>query len=182
MSYSPRLKEHYSDKIVPALREEFKIENVMAVPQVTKVVINMELGEGTREAKIIDDAIEELTLIAGQRPVVTRAKKSIANFKLREGMRVGIKVTLRGARMWDFLDRLINMALPRVRDFRGISRKSFDGRGNYNLGIRDELIFPEVDYSKISKPKGMNVTIVTTAEDDERAFALLKHLGMPFMR
>ncbi|HPR64739.1 MAG TPA: 50S ribosomal protein L5 [Thermoanaerobaculia bacterium] len=182
MSYLPRLKETYKDTILPALQEEFKIANIMAVPKIEKVVINMGLGEGTRDGKIIDEAFEELAMIAGQRPKITQAKKSIANFKLRQGMKVGIKVTLRGSKMWDFLDRLLNIALPRVRDFRGVSRKSFDGRGNYNLGIRDELIFPEIDYSKITQTKGMNITIVTSAEDDEKAFALLKQLGMPFAK
>lgn len=180
MSYTPRLKEMYSDKIIPQMMKEYKFENKMAVPKIEKIVINMGLGEGSREGKIIDDALEELALIAGQRPVVTLSKKSIANFKLRQGMKVGIKVTLRGEKMWEFLDRLVSFALPRVRDFRGVSRKGFDGRGNYNLGIQDELIFPEIDYSKVTTPKGMNITLVTTTNDDAQAFSLFKQLGMPF--
>lgn len=182
MSTGIRLKDHYKDKIVPELKKEFNIPNIMAVPTVQKIVINMGLGEGSREGKIIDDAIEELNLIAGQRPVTTYAKKSVANFKLRQGMRVGVKVTLRGARMWEFLDRLLNISLPRVRDFRGVKRTGFDGRGNYNLAVVDHLIFPEIDYSKVSKQKGMNITIVTSSDNDEKAFSLLKQLGMPFAR
>jgi large subunit ribosomal protein L5 len=160
--------------------KEFDLKNTMAVPRLEKVVINMGVGEATQNAKLLDPAVIELSNITGQKAVVTRAKKSIAAFKVREGMPIGAMVTLRGDRMYEFLDRLINIALPRVRDFRGVSGKSFDGRGNYTLGLRDQLIFPEIDYSKIDKQKGMNVTIVTTAKNDNEARALLKHMGMPF--
>ena len=175
-----RLKEQYAKQVAPALRKEFGIDNGMAVPRLEKIVLNMGLGEAVANPKMLDGAAEELTAIAGQRAVVTKAKKSIATYKLRTGMPIGARVTLRGDRMWEFLDRLINIALPRVRDFRGVSTKSFDGRGNYTLGLRDQLIFPEIDYAKVDKLKGMNVTIVTTARDDNQARALLKHLGMPF--
>jgi large subunit ribosomal protein L5 len=164
------------------MREEFSIENPRGVPRVVQVSLNMGLGEAIQNAKLLDDAVEELTAIAGQRPTITRAKKSIAAFKLREGMAIGTRVTLRRQRMWEFLDRLISVALPRVRDFRGIPTKSFDGRGNYTLGVQDHLIFPEIDYSKVDKPKGMNITIVTTAGNDERAQFMLRELGMPFRR
>jgi large subunit ribosomal protein L5 len=172
----------YAEEIVPKLKKEFGIENQMAVPRIEKVSLNMGMGEAISNIKILDDAVEEMAALAGQRPTVTRAQKSIAAFKLREGMPIGCRVTLRGDRMWDFLDRLISVALPRVRDFRGVSGKSFDGRGNYTLGIRDHLIFQEVDYNKVERTKGMNITIVTTAGNDERAQYLLRELGMPFTR
>ena len=175
-----RLKEMYVKKVVPALTKEFGYTNPMAVPKVEKISLNVGMGEATQNAKIMDGAVNELTAIAGQRPVITKARKSIAAFKLRENMAIGCAVTLRGERMYEFLDRLVNVALPRVRDFRGVSSKSFDGRGNYTLGIRDQLIFPEIDYAKVDKLKGMNVTIVTTARDDNQARALLKSFGMPF--
>jgi large subunit ribosomal protein L5 len=178
--YVPRLKTRYEDEVRPKLQQEFGIENVMAVPKIEKIVVNMGLGEASRNIKILESAVEELAAIAGQRPNVTRARKSIANFKLREGMPIGCRVTLRRARMWEFLDRLVNVALPRVRDFRGIGSRSFDGRGSYTLGIKDHLIFPEVDYSKTDGAKGMNVTIVTTAPNDEQALFLLRELGLPF--
>jgi large subunit ribosomal protein L5 len=180
--YVPRLKQRYQDEVVEKLRKEFGIDNVMAVPRIEKVSLNMGMGDAIQNIKILDDAVEELTALAGQRPVITRAQKSIAAFKLRQGMPIGCRVTLRGQRMWEFLDRLITIALPRVRDFRGVPSKSFDGRGNYTLGIRDHLIFPEIDYNKVERPKGMNITIVTTAGNDERALYLLRELGMPFMR
>jgi large subunit ribosomal protein L5 len=160
--------------------KEFELKNPMAVPKLHKIVINMGVGEATQNAKILDPAANELTQITGQKPVITRAKKSIAAFKVREGMPIGAMVTLRGHRMYEFFDRLVNVALPRVRDFRGVSTKSFDGRGNYTLGLHDQLIFPEIDYAKVDKLKGMNVTIVTTAKSDDQARALLRHLGMPF--
>jgi large subunit ribosomal protein L5 len=175
-----RLKERYLRSVIPALQKEFGYENVMAVPKVEKVSINIGLGEATGNAKLMDGAVNELGQIAGQRPVVTKARKSIAQFKLREGMSIGCMVTLRGDRMYEFLDRLMNVALPRVRDFRGVSTKSFDGRGNYTVGIRDQLIFPEIDYAKVEKTKGMNISITTTARTDAEALALLRHLGMPF--
>jgi large subunit ribosomal protein L5 len=175
-----RLRDKYAKEIAPALLKEFELKNAMAVPRIEKVVINMGVGEATQNAKLLDPAVNELSSIAGQKAVVTKAKKSIAAFKVREGMPIGAMVTLRGDRMYEFLDRLINIALPRVRDFRGVNSKSFDGRGNYTLGLKDQLIFPEIDYSKIDKQKGMNITIVTTAGNDEQARALLKHMGMPF--
>jgi large subunit ribosomal protein L5 len=177
---SARLRFRYQQEIAPALMKEFGWTNPMAVPKVEKVIINMGVGEATQNAKVLDPAVNELGQITGQKPVVTRAKKSIAAFKVREGMPIGAMVTLRGDRMYEFLDRLLNVALPRVRDFRGVSMKSFDGRGNYTLGLRDQLIFPEIDYAKVEKMKGMNVTIVTTAKSDDEARALLKHMGMPF--
>lgn len=180
--YVPRLKQKYGEEVVAKLQKEFGIDNVMAVPRIERVSLNMGMGEAIQNIKVLDDAVEEMAALAGQRPVVTRAQKSIAAFKLREGMPIGCRVTLRGDRMWEFLDRLISVALPRVRDFRGVPSKSFDGRGNYTLGIRDHLIFPEVDYNKVEKPKGMNITIVTTAGNDERALYLLRELGMPFTR
>ena len=179
--YVPRLKQRYLDDVVPRLMKEFGITNKMAVPRLEKISLNMGLGEASRTIKVLDDAIEEMAALAGQRPTMTRAKKSIAAFKLREGMPIGARVTLRGDRMWDFLDRLISVALPRVRDFRGVPRKSFDGRGSYTLGVRDHLIFPEIDYNKVERTKGMNITIVTTAGNDERALYLLQELGMPFV-
>ena len=175
-----RLKEHYTKEVRKRLQDEFKIKNPMAVPKVEKVVINMGLGEAISNAKILDAAVDELGQITGQKPVVTKAKKSIASFKLREGQSIGTMVTLRGEKMYEFLDRLISTALPRVRDFRGVATKSFDGRGNYTLGIRDHLIFPEIDITKVDKSKGMNITIVTTAKNDEQARFLLRELGMPF--
>jgi large subunit ribosomal protein L5 len=181
-TYVPRLLTRYRDDVAPRLAKEFGIGNTMAVPRLERISINMGLGEATQNIKILDDAVEELAALAGQRPTVTRARKSIAAFKLRVGMPVGCRVTLRGRRMWDFLDRLIAVALPRVRDFRGVPTHSFDGRGNYTLGVRDHLIFPEVDYNKVDKSKGMNITIVTTAGNDERALYLLRELGMPFAR
>ncbi len=177
---SARLRFKYQKEVVPALMKEFELKNVMAVPRLEKVVVNMGVGEATQNAKVLDPAVAELQQITGQKPVVTKAKKSIAAFKVRENMPIGTMVTLRGDRMYEFLDRLMNIALPRVRDFRGVSTKSFDGRGNYTLGLRDQLIFPEIDYAKVEKLKGMNVTIVTTAKNDDHARALLKHLGMPF--
>ena len=180
--YEPRLKQRYKEEVVPRLRKEFGIDNAMAVPRIEKISLNMGVGEAIANIKVLDDAVEEMASIAGQKPTVTRAHKSIAAFKLREGMPIGARVTLRGDRMWEFLDRLISVALPRVRDFRGVPSRSFDGRGNYTLGIRDHLIFPEVDYNKVDKSKGMNITIVTTAGNDERAQYLLRELGMPFQR
>lgn len=175
-----RLKDKYKDEIAPALAKEFGIKNPMAIPRIEKVVINMGLGEASSNAKLLDVAAEELKSITGQMPVVTKAKKSIAAFKLRQGMSIGTMVTLRGERMFEFLDRLISVALPRVRDFRGISGKAFDGRGNYTLGIREQLIFPEIDFNKVDKTRGMNISIVTTARNDDEARSLLKGLGMPF--
>ena len=178
----PRLRELYQDAAVPKLRKEFGIENIMAVPRVEKIVLNMGLGEATQNIKILDGAVEELMAIAGQKPVITRAKKSIAAFKLREGMPIGCRVTLRGPHMWEFLDRLISTALPRVRDFRGVPATSFDGRGNYTLGVQDHLVFPDVNYDKVDKAKGLNVTIVTTARTDEECRELLTLFGMPFRK
>jgi large subunit ribosomal protein L5 len=175
-----RLKERYTKEIAPALAKEFDIKNPMAVPRLEKIVLNMGLGEAVANSKIVDTATEELTSIAGQKPVTTKAKKAIAAFKLRQGMPIGSMVTLRGDRMYEFLDRLVSVALPRVRDFRGVSPKAFDGRGNYTLGVREQLIFPEIDFNKVDKTRGMNISIVTTARDDEQARALLKALGMPF--
>jgi len=175
-----RLREKYTKEVAPALLKEFDLKNAMAVPKLEKVVINMGVGEATQNAKLLDPAVNELSALTGQKAVITKAKKSIAAFKVREGMPIGAMVTLRGDRMYEFLDRLINIALPRVRDFRGVSSKSFDGRGNYTLGLKDQLIFPEIDYAKVEKMKGMNITIVTTARNDEQARALLKHMGMPF--
>jgi large subunit ribosomal protein L5 len=180
--YTSRLQQKYREAAVPKLQKEFGIDNPMAVPRIEKVVLNVGMGEAIQNIKFLDEAVEEVTALAGQRPTVTRARKSIANFKLRQGMPIGCRVTLRGERMWDFLDRLISVALPRVRDFRGVPARSFDGRGNYTLGIRDLLIFPEVDYNKVEKTKGLNITIVTTAGNDERALYLLRELGLPFAR
>ena len=177
---APRLKERYEKEIVPALVKEFSYPNRMAVPRLRKVVVNMGLGEAMQNAKLLDAASHELAQITGQRPVITRARKSIANFKLRKNMAIGAMVTLRGDRMYEFFDRLTNVALPRVRDFRGLSTRAFDGRGNYTLGLRDQLVFPEVDYAKVEKMKGMNISIVTDARTDAEALALLRHLGMPF--
>ena len=177
---SVRLKEKFQKEVAPVLMKEFELKNPMAVPRLHKIVLNMGMGEATQNAKVLDPAVNELGQIAGQKPVITRAKKSIAAFKVREGMPIGAMVTLRGDRMYEFFDRLVNVALPRVRDFRGVSTKSFDGRGNFTLGLRDQLIFPEIDYAKVDRMKGMNVTIVTTAGDDNQARALLKRMGMPF--
>ena len=181
-AYVPRLRHRYLEEVVPKLKREFGIENTMAVPRLERISLNMGMGEAIQNIKILDDAVDEMGALAGQRPTITRAQKSIAAFKLRAGMPIGCRVTLRGARMWDFLDRFISTALPRVRDFRGVSPKSFDGRGNYTMGIRDHLIFLEIDYNKVERPKGMNITIVTTAGNDERALYLLRELGMPFAR
>ncbi len=175
-----RLKDKYKNEIAPALAKEFGIENPMGIPKVEKIVVNMGVGEAIANSKVLDTAVEELKSVTGQKPVVTKAKKSIAAFKLRQGMNIGTMVTLRGERMYEFLDRLISVALPRVRDFRGISGKAFDGRGNYTLGIREQLIFPEIDFNKVDKTRGMNISIVTTATNDEQARSLLKALGMPF--
>lgn len=177
---SARLKEKYQKEVIPALTKEFGYKNVMAVPKVRKVVVNMGVGEATSNAKIVDTGADELARITGQKPVVRRAKKSIAAFKVRKGMPIGAMVTLRGERMWEFLDRLMNIALPRVRDFKGVSPKGFDGRGNYTLGLRDQLLFPEIDYMKVDKARGMNVSVVTTARTDEEARKLLQFIGMPF--
>lgn len=175
-----RLKELYNKEIVTQLTKEFNYSNVMQVPRLEKIVINMGLGEAIQNVKILDSAVEEMAVISGQKAVITKAKKSIASFKLRQGMPIGCMVTLRKEKMYEFLDRLVNIALPRVRDFKGISGKGFDGRGNYSVGIKEQLIFPEINYDKIDKIKGLNITIVTTAQTDEEGKALLKHLGMPF--
>jgi large subunit ribosomal protein L5 len=175
-----RLRERYAKDVVPALQKEFGYRNVMAIPKIEKVVVNMGLGEATQNAKIVDTGADEVTKITGQKPVVTRAKKSIAQFKVRKGQPIGTMVTLRGERMWEFLDRLISVALPRVRDFRGVSAKGFDGRGNYTLGLKDQLLFPEIDYMKVDKARGMNISVVTTAKTDEESRKLLQLLGMPF--
>ena len=177
---SARLKDKYAKEVVPALTKEFGYKNVMAVPRVEKVVVNMGLGEATANAKIIDTGADELARITGQKPVTRRARKSIAQFKVRQGQPIGTMVTLRGERMWEFLDRLMSIALPRVRDFKGVSPKGFDGRGNYTLGLRDQLLFPEIDYMKVDKARGMNVSVVTTAKTDEEARKLLQFIGMPF--
>jgi large subunit ribosomal protein L5 len=176
----PRLRERFAKEVAPALMKDLDRKNPMAVPHLHKIVVNMGMGEATQNAKIMDPAVNELGQITGQKPVTTKAKKSIAAFKVREGQAIGAMVTLRGDRMYEFLDRLVNVVLPRVRDFKGVSTKSFDGRGNYTLGLHDQLIFPEIDYSRVDKAKGMNVTIVTTAQTDDQARVLLKHLGMPF--
>jgi large subunit ribosomal protein L5 len=177
---APRLKEQYRNEVVAALMQEFKYTTPMQVPRLEKVVLNIGLGEAIQNAKALDAAVGDLSQISGQKPVITKAKKSIAAFKLRQGMAIGAMVTLRGNRMYDFLDRLVNLALPRLRDFRGISRRSFDGRGNYSLGLREQIIFPEIDYDKVDKIRGMEVAIVTSAPDDAQGYALLKRLGMPF--
>ncbi len=175
-----RLKQHYVNNVVPALTKEFGYKNVMAVPKLDKISVNIGMGEATQNAKLMDGAVAELGKNPAQKPVITKARKSIAAFKLREGMSIGCAVTLRGDRMYEFFDRLVNVALPRVRDFRGLSTKSFDGRGNYTLGVRDQLIFPEIDYAKVEKTKGMNICITTTARTDAEGVSLLKSLGMPF--
>jgi len=178
--YEPRLRKKYQEEVIPQLMKEFGLKNVMQVPKLERIVINMGLGEAVQNAKLVETAAEELSAISGRKPIVTRAKKSIASFKLREGMPIGVMVTLRRAQMYDFLDRLISLALPRTRDFKGISPKAFDGRGNYTLGIREQIVFPEINYDRIDRIKGMNVTLVTTAKTDEQGRALLKSLGMPF--
>ena len=177
-----RLREKYRTEAVPALMKQFSYGNVMAVPRLSKITVNMGVGDAISDIKLLDQAVDELGSIAGQRPAVTRAKKSIANFKLRKGMPIGCMVTLRGLRMYEFFDRLVNLALPRVRDFRGVSARAFDGRGNYTLGIRDQMIFPETNYAKVTKVKGMNICITTTAKSDEESRALLAALGMPFRK
>jgi large subunit ribosomal protein L5 len=176
----PRLRARFEKEVAPALLKELELKNAMAVPRLNKIVVNMGMGEATQNSKILDPAVNELGQITGQKPIVTKSKKSIAAFKVREGQAIGTMVTLRGDRMYEFLDRLVNIVLPRVRDFKGVSTKSFDGRGNYTLGLHDQLIFPEISYEKVDKMKGMNVTIVTTAANDNQARTLLKHLGMPF--
>jgi len=177
---APRLRETYRNEVVPALMQEFKYSTVMQVPRLEKVVLNIGLGEALQNNKALDAAVGDLTAISGQKPMITKAKKSIAAFKLREGQSIGAMVTLRSVKMYEFLDRLMNLALPRIRDFRGISRRSFDGRGNYSLGLREQIIFPEIDYDKVDKIRGLEVAIVTTAPDDAQGYALLKRLGMPF--
>lgn len=177
-----RLKEKFVSEITPSLMEKFNYDSVMEVPKVEKIVINMGVGDAVSNAKNLDKAVEELALISGQKPIITKAKKSIAGFRLREGMPIGTKVTLRGERMYDFLDKLVTVSLPRVRDFRGISKKSFDGRGNYTLGVKEQLIFPEIDYDRVDKVRGMDIVIVTTANTDEEAKELLTQLGMPFQK
>ena len=178
-TYTPRLKQRYNDELRERLQEELELSSVMQVPRITKITLNMGVGEGKTDAKALDSAIEELTTIAGQRAQIRRARRSIAQFKVREGMPIGAKVTLRGDRMWEFLDRLISIALPRIRDFRGLSPNSFDGRGNYSLGVREQIIFPEIDYDSINQIRGLDVAITTTAENDEQARALLLGLGLP---
>jgi len=178
----PDLKKHYEDEVVPALMQEFAYSNVMQVPRVRKVVLNVGMGEALDNPKALENAVRDITTITGQHPVITKARKSIANFKLREGRAIGTAVTLRGEKMWAFLDRLMNIVLPRVRDFRGVSAESFDGRGNYTLGLREQIIFPEIEYDKVDKVRGMEITIVTTAPSDDQAAALLQLLGMPFRK
>ena len=177
-----RLQEFYRKEVVPQLMKQLKVANPMAVPRITKVVCNIGLGEAPRNAKLLDQAVEELATITGQKPVIRKARKSIAQFKLRAGMQIGCSVTMRRERMYEFLDRLVNIALPRVRDFRGLSSKGFDGRGNYTMGVKDHLIFPEIDYTKVEFPKGMNITVVTTAQTDDQARFLLQELGFPFVK
>ncbi len=175
-----RLKEFYAKEVVPSMMKEFKYTNRMQVPRLSRIVLNMGLGEATKDIKVVEAATRDMTMITGQKPVVTRAKKSIATFKLRSGMPIGCMVTLRGEKMYEFFDRLVNFSVPRIRDFKGLSDRSFDGRGNYTVGVREQIIFPEIDYDKIDKIRGMNITICTTARTDEEAKALLKHMGMPF--
>lgn len=179
-NYTPRLRVRYTSEVVGKLQEEFGYTNPMQVPRMTKIVVNMTTKDAVQNAKVLDSARDELTLIAGQRAVITKARRSIANFKLREGMPLGTRVTLRGARMWEFLDRLVGVAIPRIRDFRGVNPKAFDGRGNYSLGVTEQLIFPEIEYDKVNRVHGFNIAFVTTAQTDEEGHALLKHLGMPF--
>jgi large subunit ribosomal protein L5 len=182
VSYQPRLKIKYQEEIAPRLKDELGLANVMQVPGLEKIVLNMGLGEAINDKKTVDEAIEELSLIAGQRPKVNRARKSIANFKLREGVPIGVSVTLRGARMWEFFDRLLAVAIPRVRDFRGLNPRAFDGRGNYSVGASEQLIFPEIDFDMVNTTRGMNITIVTTADNDEHGKALLEAFGFPFRK
>jgi len=179
---APRLQERYEQEIAPALLKEFSFKNRMQAPKLKKIVVNMGLGEAIQNPKVVDAAVDELRAICGQQPVVNRARKSIATFKLRQGMAIGCSVTLRRDRMWEFFDRLVNLAIPQVRDFRGLSEKAFDGRGNFTLGLKEQIIFPEIDYDKVEKIRGLNVTIVTSANNDEEGRALLRHLGMPFRR
>jgi len=179
---APRLLKKYSEEVVPALQKEFDLKNPMQVPKLTKIVVNMGLGEAVQNSKLIEAAVGDLTMITGQKPIVTKARKSIATFKLREGMPIGAMVTLRARRMWEFYDRLVSFALPRVRDFKGVSPKAFDGRGNYTLGVREQIVFPEIEYDKVDKIKGLNITLVTTAKTDEQGRALLRGLGMPFRK
>ena len=179
-TYTPRLKRQYEDEIRPALKDELGLSSIMQVPRIEKITLNMGVGEAKTDAKQLDAAMDELTIIAGQRPQVRKARKSVAQFKIREGMPIGAKVTLRGARMWDFLDRLVSIALPRIRDFRGLNPRSFDGRGNYSLGVREQIIFPEIDYDAIQQVRGLDVTITTSAKTDMEARALLQALGLPF--
>ena len=181
-NYTPRLKARYREEIVPALMKRFGYDNVMQVPRLVKITVNKGVGEASTNKKVLDDAVEEVGKITGQQPSVRRARKSISNFKIRDGMPVGVAVTLRGDRMWEFFDRLVTLALPRVRDFRGVPDRSFDGRGNYTLGVKEQIIFPEIDIDKIDRVSGLDVTVVTTAGTDEEAYALLKELGMPFVR
>ena len=178
----PRLKVKYENEVKKALLEQYKYESVMQIPALSKIVVNIGVGDATQDGKRLEEAVAELTQITGQKPIITKAKKSIASFKLREGQEIGCKVTLRGVRMWDFYDKLVSIALPRVRDFRGVSRNAFDGRGNYTLGIKEQLIFPEIDYDKVAKVRGMDIVIVTTARTDKEAYSLLDLLGMPFQR
>jgi large subunit ribosomal protein L5 len=180
MSYTPRLKQKYREEVAPALMEQFGYKSVMQIPKIVKVCINQGVGDATQDKKLVDNALQEMSIIAGQKAVPTKAKKSVSNFKLREGMTIGARVTLRDERMYEFLDRLISVALPRVRDFRGVNDKSFDGRGNYSMGITEQIIFPEIDLDKVARITGMDVTIVTTAQTDAEALALLKMMGMPF--
>ncbi|TLS65529.1 50S ribosomal protein L5 [Mariprofundus erugo] len=177
-----RLKELYKEKVSPALQTEFGYSNPMQIPTITKIVVNMGVGEASQNSKLIEGAVSDMTAITGQKPVVTRARKSIANFKLREGMAVGCRVTLRGDQMWEFLDRLVNIALPRIRDFKGVSPKAFDGRGNYTLGVREQIIFPEIEYDKVDKVRGMDITICTTAKTNDEGRALLREFSMPFRK
>jgi len=177
-----RLLEKYKKEVVPALNSTFKYKSIMETPKLVKVVVNMGIGDATSNAKFLEDAVKELTQIAGQKPIVTKAKKSIATFKLREGMEIGCKVTLRGERMYEFLDKLFNITLPRVRDFRGVSKTAFDGRGNYTLGVKEQVIFPEINYEQVNRVRGMDICIITTAKNDEQAKALLSNLGMPFAK
>jgi large subunit ribosomal protein L5 len=178
--YTPRMKQRFRDELVPALQQELGLANVMQVPRLDKIVVNMGIGDAVKDGRLLDAALEDLTTITGQRPIVTKARKSIAGFKLREGMPIGAKVTLRGDRMWEFYDRLVSLALPRIRDFRGMSPRSFDGHGNYTMGVTEQLIFPEIDYDKVSEVRGMDITIVTTATTDDEARSLLAALGFPF--
>jgi large subunit ribosomal protein L5 len=178
--YTPRMKQRFNDELIPQLKDQLDLSNVMQVPRFEKVVLNMGIGDAVKDGRMLDAALADLEVITGQKPVVTKARKSIAGFKLREGMAIGAKVTLRGDRMWEFLDRLVTLALPRIRDFRGLDPSAFDGRGNYTLGVTEQLIFPEVDYDKVLKVRGMDITVVTTAKDDEHGLALLIALGFPF--